>query len=261
MRFLLISAAVALAGLTLPAAAQPLEAGRFAGTISAGQDFPVSGDVHSGAVSPIANLGPLNPALAGVSAELRIQSRSFDDIYGQADTYSLEGTYGLGNNREAFLTVSRTEASQGRVQVGGAFVPALATTLPVFGTFGDYASTGVEVGVRQYFGSQALRPYVAGRIGVAKTDSINATFDIPAAAISIKNAAFYDDSTVFAVGGDVGVSYSINSSVSIGAEVGVRYTSGLSDNDSALAGLGLSRINNEGDRLSIPVTVRARFAF
>ncbi|MBL0227685.1 hypothetical protein [Thermomonas sp.] len=35
----------------------------------AGRDMSVNGDVHTGAVAPIADLGPLNPALAGVSAD------------------------------------------------------------------------------------------------------------------------------------------------------------------------------------------------
>lgn len=262
MRNTLIVVCSALMALASPALAQPLERGQFAGSVTVGADFPVGGDVHGGANAPIADLGPLNPTLAGVSAELRIQARSFDDIYGEATQYGIEGAYGLGGDRELFVGVNRTQADEAQVQVGGAFVPALSATLPVFGRFDEFNSTSVEAGLRQYFGGDsALKPYVAGRIGAAFTDEIRATFTIPAAAIALNNVAFYDDSTTFTVGADIGVSYAVTERFSIGAEAGVRYTSGLEDNDTAIGGLGLARINDEGDRLSIPVLVRARIAF
>ncbi len=261
MRNAILAALAAIAVITAPASAQPLEPGQFAGSVSAGADFAVGGDVHGGATAQVADLGPLNPSLAGVSAELRIVARDFDEIYGEAATYAVEGAYGLNGGREIFAAISRVEADQGRVQVGGAFVPALNQTLPVFGTFGEYNATRIEAGVRQYYGEAALRPYIAGRVGVTVTDEIRATFEIPAAAIAIGNAAFYDDSTVLALGADVGVSYAVNERFSIGAEVGLRYSAGLEDNDSSIGGLGLASINDEGDRFSVPVTVRARIAF
>jgi opacity protein-like surface antigen len=261
MRSIVLAAMTALAAAVAPAMAQPLEPGQFAGALSLGADFPVGGDVHGGATAPVADLGPLNPALAGVSAELRIQARSFDDIYGEAASYGLEGAYGLSGDREIFGSITRVEADESRVQVGGAFVPALSQTLPVFGTFGEYNATRIEAGVRQYFGADGFRPYVAGRVGVAVTDEIRASFAIPDANILISNVAFYDESTVLALGADAGVSYALSDRFTVGAEVGVRYSAGLEDNDSAIAGLGLSRINDEGDRWSIPVTVRARLAF
>lgn len=256
-------AGAAMAGLMVggPALAAPLESGAWRGSVTAGVERPVGGDVHGGAISPIANLGPLNPALAGVSAELRIQARSFDDIYEDATTYGVELARGIGGNREIFGAIRRIEADEGSVQVGGAFVPALATTLPVFGRFGEFKATALEAGVRQYFGEGALQPYVAGRAGVARVDAINATFTIPAAAITIPNARFYDDSTAVTLGADVGVSYAVTDRFSIAAETGLRWQSKLSDDDSSIAGLGLARINDEGDRLSVPVTVRAMVAF
>lgn len=262
MRTPIITFCTALFALTAPAAAESLDRGAFAGSVSVGADFSVSGDVHGGAVAPIANLGPLNPALAGVSAELRIEARSFDDIYGEATRYALEGAYGLGSGREVFAAVSRTEADDGRVQVGGAFVPALSATLPVLGQFEGFSSTGVEFGLRQHFAEgSALQPYIAGRVGAAFTDEIRATFTIPAAAIALNNVAFYDESTAFMIGADVGVSYAVSERVTLGAETGLRYTSSLEDNDSAIGGLGLASINDEGDRLSVPVLIRARVVF
>jgi hypothetical protein len=244
-----------------PAFAQPLEPGRWAGSVSVGADFPIDGDVHGGVDAPIADLGPLNPSLAGVSAELQIESRSFDDIYGEGLDIAVEMARGLPNDREIFAALRYAQSDGSRVQVGGAFVPALSTTLPVFGTFDDYSAIALDAGVRQYFGAGAWRPYVAGRVGVAFVDAINATFEIPDAAITLQDVSFYDESTIFTAGADVGLSYAVTDRVSISGEVGLRYASGLSDEDSDIGGLGLASINDEGDRLSVPVTVRARVAF
>jgi hypothetical protein len=224
-------------------------------------EFPSGGDVHGGVDAPVADLGGLNPALAGVSATLEVESRSFDDIYGDAVSFGLEAAYGVNDSAEFFGALRYVTADEGRVQVGGAAVPALNTTLPVFGTFSDYEAWALEAGYRQYFGSSALRPYVAGRAGVVFTDAISATFEVPDAAITIANAPFYDDSTSFTAGLDVGLSYALSDRVSVQAETGIRYVSELEGDDSAIGGLGLGSINGVGDRTYVPVTLRARFVF
>ena len=56
--------------LGLPATAMAQSGPTF--SLIGGGDISVSGDVHKGAIAPIPDLGPLNPDLAGVSAELRI---------------------------------------------------------------------------------------------------------------------------------------------------------------------------------------------
>lgn len=259
LRTILLSTVVAFAAAG--AAQAQTEPGRWTVSLEAGAEFPTGGDVHGGATAAVPDLGPLNPDLAGVSAELRIQSRSFDDIYGEGTNLGAEFAYGLNNNAEVFGSLRYMQADEGRVQVGGAFVPALNTTLPVFGTFDEYKAYALEAGYRQYFGSGALKPYVAGRLGAVFTDEINATFQIPDGGITIADAPFYEGSTSFTAGLDVGLSYAVSDRVSLQAETGIRYISSLSDDDSAIGGLGLASINGVGDRTYVPLTLRAKFAF
>lgn len=251
----------AFALFTTPAIAKPLEQGQWGGALLLGAQAQVSGDVHGGATAPIANLGALNPALAGVSATLEIQSRSYDEIYGAGAAGQLELAYGLGGGREVFGAVGYSRADEGQVQVGGARVPALNATLPVLGRFSEFSQTTVEAGLRQYFGAGALRPYIAARVGVAVTDDVSATFTIPAANIRIQNAPFYDGSTTLTVGADVGVSFAVSDRVALGAEAGLRYVGELEGNDTAIGGLGLGAINNDGSRVTVPVKLTARIAF
>ncbi|MFO0475908.1 MAG: hypothetical protein ACK52K_12230 [Alphaproteobacteria bacterium] len=267
MRYL--TALLAAACVTSPAFATPLKPGQFAGSVNVGAELPLDGDVHGGATATVASLAALNPNLPATSAQLRIESRSYDDIYGNATTYGIEGRFGLEGDREVFAELRRTEADGGSVQVGTAFVPALSATLPVNGTFDDFKSTTVEAGVRQYFGSGKVRPYVAARAGVAFTDEIRASFRVPVPNgvgtepndINLNNVPFYDDSTTVSAGLDVGASWQVAERLSVSAEVGIRYRGDLDGNDAAIGGLGLASINNDSDAISVPVSVKLSYAF
>jgi hypothetical protein len=261
------AAFLAFVGAT-PALAGP-EAGRFSGSIIGGTDVPVGGDVHGGATSAQIPLGGLNPALTGVTAELRIQDRSFTDIYDNATSFGIEGAYGLSDNSEVFGAIRRTEADKGRVQVGNAVVTAstvaavpVGTSLPVNGEFGEYSATSIEGGYRRYFNTAgALQPYVAGRAGVVRTDEIKANFTVPAAGIALNNVPFYQESTTWTVGADVGISYAISEAFSVALETGVRFTGDLDGDDAGIGPLGLASINEEGARTSIPVMIRGTLKF
>lgn len=238
------------------------EAGRWSMSVFGGVDVPLSGDVHDGATAAVPDLGPLNPALAGVDAELRIESRSHDRIYDLATTYGLEFAYAFDERREIFGQVRQTSADQGTVMVGGAFVPALDTTLPVYGTFGDYEALSAEVGYRYYFGTAgSARPFVGARLGATRTDEIRATFEIPDAGITIANAPFYESGWSPTGGLDVGVIMPVSETFSVTLASGVRYTGDLKDDDSAIGGLGLASINDTGSRVSVPVTLAGRWDF
>lgn len=238
------------------------EAGRWSMSLVGGVDVPVSGDVHEGATVLVPDLGPLNPDLAGVDAELRIGARGHDRIYDTAGTVGLELAYAPSDRSEVFGQVRRTEADDGRVMVGGAYVPALDTELPVYGSFEDYSALSAEVGYRMYFGTAgAARPFVGARLGATRVNGIRATFEIPAAAITIPDAPFYDKGWVASGGLDVGVIVPFGETFSMTLASGVRYTADLKDDDSAIGGLGLASINDTGSRVSVPVTLSARWDF
>lgn len=250
--------ALLAAALALPATALAQSGPSF--SLIGGTDVSVSGDVHKGAIAPIANLGPLNPALAGVSAELRIGARSYDEIYGKATQFGVEMAWPMASG-EVFGQLLSTRTGAGSTQVGGAFVPALNTTLPVYGRFEGYQAMSLEGGYRHYFGGGKVRPYVAGRLGGTKVDGVKATFTIPDAAIALNDVPFYDGGWLFSGGGDLGVLWSMSDKASLGLEVGARYHGNISDDDSALRGLGLGSINDTGKRTAYPVNLRLQIRF
>jgi hypothetical protein len=254
---------------SVPAQAGPLDAGQFAGSVRVGQEYSTEGDLHGGATVPVASLAALNPNLPAANAELRIGSRSYDDVYGEMLAVELEGAYGLGEGRELFFALRNTTADESEIQVGTAFVPALNAELPVFGEFGEYSALSIEAGARQYFGDGAFTPYIGARGGIIMVDEINATFTVPVPAgvgsepndIVLSNVPFYGETTTWTIGLDAGFSYNVSETFSLGAATGLRYQAELDGDDSAIGGLGLSSINEDSGRWSVPVTVNARLAF
>lgn len=77
--------AAVLGGLALPAFAGPAQ-GDVSFSLLGGVDTPLRGVLHKGATAVVPDLGPLNPDLAGVDAELRIGSRERSEIYDMAIT-------------------------------------------------------------------------------------------------------------------------------------------------------------------------------
>lgn len=254
-----VSVAVAALASTTPALAQS-EAGKVSVSISGGASFPVGGTMHDGASAPVANLGALNPALAGVPATLNIEPRSQKDVFDTAWTVGGELGYGLSDNGVALLSVRYTQAGGNLINVGGAAVGApVNATLPVFGDFGDYKSLAVELGYRQYFGGdEGLRPFATARAGATRISEIAADFTIPDAPITLANVPFSKSSWAFSGGADFGVTIPLGSSVSIEPEVGIQYTGGAGGDDAALGGLGLGAINDKGERWDVPMRVRLR---
>lgn len=243
-------------------AAQAQSASPWAFSARLGADLPIGGDVHGSADAAVASLAALDPALSGPGV-LRIRGRSWDDLYKAGVSGAVEVRLRRSANTELFGSLGYTQANGKRGQVGLVQVTNAGVATPIFGTFGDYKSYAIEVGYRQYFTLQnpALKPYYAVRGGLTYTDSIAATFDVPGTAVRLTNVPFYDETWGVTFGADAGFLYAIAPGAELGAEVGLRYTNALKDADGGLRGLGLAGINDEGDRLSIPVSLRLNASF
>ena len=255
-------ALVLAAGTALAQQTQTPRAGHLSFGVKGGIDFVVDGDVHDGVDAPVADLGGLNPDLAGVAATLQIESRDYDDVYGELWSYAAEIGWGLDSQSEIFAIVSYTDASGDQLQVGTAAVPALNAELPVLGSFDDFTAWGIEAGYRQYYpGQGGIIPYAGIRGGIQFVDSIGASFSIPDAGIALNDVAFYGSSEVITAGLEIGAVIPISAALAIGVETGVTWTDDLSDDDADIAGLGLGSINDEGGRISIPIraVLRGRF--
>lgn len=249
------------AGLASPALAQ-MTPGSWSVAVSGGGSFPVGGTMHGGANAPVSDLGALNPDLTGVPATLQIQERSQNNVYDTGWSIGGEIGYALSDSGEALLGVRYAKASGNRINVGSAAAGApVDASLPVFGDFGDYEALSIELGYRQYLGAMGgVTPFVSARAGATRISAISADFTVPDAGIALNNVAFSKASWVFSGGAALGVSVPLTDKISLEPEVGIHYADGAKGDDAALGGLGLGGINDKGQRWSVPVSLRLKFA-
>jgi hypothetical protein len=253
-----------MASAPLAAHAAGPEPGRISGSISVGADAFGAGDLHGGAAGRAPSLQALNPGLPAVPADLNIQSREYSDVYDAPLSFGAEVAYGFSENIEIFGAVTYSSADEGLVQVGSAFVPALNATLPVFGQFGENTALLLEGGARYYFAGDMFRPFVGGRIGIARLDGLSATFtipDAPAGGIRLANVPFFDDTDALTIGAEAGVAVGFGENIEGQFSVGVRQIGEYDGNDSVISTLGLASINNGSERTTIPVRASLRIAF
>lgn len=249
------------AGLASPAMAQ-MTPGSWSVSIGGGGSIAVGGTMHGGANAPVADLGALNPALAGIPATLQIQERSQNDVYDTGWSIGGEIGYALSDSGEALLGVRYLKANGNRINVGAAAAGApVNASLPVFGNFGDYEALSIELGYRQYLGNAGgFTPFVSARAGTTRISGISADFTVPDAGIALNNVPFSKASWVFSGGAALGVSVPLGEKISLEPEVGIHYADGAKGNDAALGGLGLGGINDKGQRWSVPISVRLKVA-
>jgi hypothetical protein len=236
----------ALAALTVavPAAAQSQSATqspRFSVSFDVGADVAVSGDVHGGGNGTVLAL----PTTVG--------ARSYGDIYGTPMTWSAGFGVRAADRTEIRARYFRTTGESNETQVGD------VATLPLFARFGDYTANGMDVGVRQYYGSR-VQPYAGASVGFVRTSAISATFSVPAASVVLPDVPMYDDSTAltFAISGGVLVPVARNFAIQGGVDF--RWVDDLDPID-GLGGTGLEPINDKSRRWSMPVTVGAVIRF
>ncbi|WP_439534227.1 hypothetical protein [Polymorphobacter sp.] len=261
MRNLLLTSAIAAVALSASAAQAAPEKGQWSARIMGGVDFPVAGNLHSGANAPVANLGTLNPALTGTAGTLAIEEAPNSRFYNGGIGANVELGYAVRDGGEIFGAFRYQNIGRGAGPVGEVQVPSQGANLPINASFSRLRAFTGEVGYRQYLSRGEIQPYVAGRAGVTFTNRINADFAVPGAGIALNDVPFYKNSVSGTVGGDIGVAIPIASRVDLNIESGIRWTSGLRGDDTALAGLGLAGINNAGARWDVPVRAGLNFRF
>lgn len=191
-------------------------------------------------------------------------SISFEKAYDPGVRVELGGSYALAPNTKVSLLGHYEKANSNADRDWGTIGGQQLT-----GELTDYKAWGGELGLRQYFKPtngiilKSIRPYVEGRAGVSKVDSIGAVgTQLGGAVFSAAEVPLYKDSWVGTAAGLVGVETPLTRYTTIGLETGVRYQGGLkSDNSVLTAGSTLGGLNNNTGRVSIPVTLRGRYRF
>lgn len=192
-----------------------------------------------------------------------VRNVDFDEAYDTGVRYELGGSYAVSPKTKITAMGFIDEAdSAGNLNFGT--VGGQAFT----GEMSDYRSTGLELGLRQYFNPKSapfvrsVRPYVEGRVGAAYQDAVyinNA--QLGGAAIGTGRLAFQDAGWVPSAAGLVGLETPLSRFSTIGVETGIRYTGEQDSNTTTFGPGAFQGLNEGGARVSVPLMLRGRYRF
>ena len=118
-------------------------------------------------------------------------------------------------------------------------------------TFSDYQGWGIDAGYRYFIdvGRQAV-PFVSASIGFQRVQEITVSLGGPA--LDVRDVPFYGDSWVAQWRFGTGLIGSINDRLGWQVTLDLKYSGVLSD-EAGIGTLGFERINNAGNRWTLPL--------
>lgn len=249
---------VGISGICAAADSNPWSVALYAGDADSG-----SGKFQSPRFASVANLGTVDPKLAGSSGTLSLDRLGYHEAYHNRFSGALEVGYAVNENLQAFGRFGY-DARQGRERdIGSLSSAALPSPQRVIAHFGNSDSRGLEVGARYlWLASEQWRPYVAVSIGATHTDDMNASLNVTNTAINLKQVRFADAGSTFSQSFETGVEY--NPVRQLGVRFSVRANhvgTPPSARDPQLAALGFNAGDDAGNRVDYPISLAGVYRF
>jgi hypothetical protein len=238
----LLIAAIASSGTTVAAqSAAPLEQGRGLAWGSLGFQADLGGAVNR------SGIGIVN----GQRAE--IDTNTWAERYDAALIFRFGGAYNLTSTSQLFAAITWEQSESDTTDVG------LIGGQPLQAKFSDYQGTGFDAGYRYFFSVESkLQPFVAGSIGFQRLQDI--TISLSSAPFTVADVPFYDDSWVAGWRVGTGFLMDINDRLGWQVTVDLRYAGVMSD-QSGIGTVGFERINDVGNRWTLPILAGAYVKF
>jgi hypothetical protein len=212
--------------------------------VAIGWDNGLTGNVNASAIGSIQN------------QVVVITSNSYNDVYGAGLHLRFGGGYMFREDTEARVAFSFQSLDADFVTPMGDI--GLSN---LYAQYDDYQVFGVDFGVRRYGQlSPRLRAYGEAMIGFAFVDQIDVTLVAPGANLVTQATGFYDSSTAFALGVNIGLLAQTTERIGFFGQFGFRRVGGLSDVE-GLIGTGLDEINDKSARWTLPFIGGIRYQF
>jgi hypothetical protein len=234
VRLSLLIAALTLMSTT--ASAQPTEP-LVPGRALAWGSLGFQGDL-GGAVSS-SGIGVVN----GQRAE--IDTNTWGERYDAAIIFRIGGAYNVTTRSQVFGALTWDQSEADTTEVG------LIGGQPLLGKFSDNQGWGIDFGYR-YFLPTAMkaRPFVGTSLGFEHKDDITLSLNGPN--FTANDIPFYDGSWVTGWRIGTGILVDINDRLGWQFTIDLRYSGILSD-ESGIGTVGFERINDVGNRWTLPI--------
>jgi hypothetical protein len=209
-----------------------------------GWDNGITGNINSSGIGSINN------------QVVVITRNSYNDVYGAGLHLRFGGGYLFKPDTEARVTFTFQSLDADYVVPMGDYGAS-----NLYGQYSDYQTFGIDFGLRRYADIRPkVRAYGEGTIGLGFVDKTDVTLVAPGANLVGQATDFYDQTTAFTFGVNVGLLVQSNERMGFFGQLGVRRTSGLAEVDD-LVGTGLDTINDKSQRWTLPFIGGVQFRF
>jgi hypothetical protein len=193
--------------------------------------------------------GTLNSSGVGVVNGMRaeLDSNTWGERYNAAFIFRFGGGYNLNGHSQIFGSFNLEQAKADTAVAG------LIGGQPLSVSFRDYKGWGLEGGYRYFFNTPYVaRPFATASLGFQRINNIGVDFTSAPVNFQALNVPFYDESFVVSwrLGG--GVEWDIKPRFGIVATAEIKYSGKLSD-ESGIGTLGFERVNDTGNRMTLPI--------
>jgi hypothetical protein len=245
VRKLMVVTLFVLLGTTSMARAQSNAPDRpWTAEFAIGWDNGITGNINSSGIGSINN------------QVVVITRNSYNDVYGAGLHLRFGGGYLFKPNTEARVTFTFQSLDADYVVPMGDYGAS-----NLYGQYTDYQTFGIDFGLRRYGDiSPKVRAYGEGTIGLGFVDKTDVTLVAPGANLVGQATDFYDQTTAFTFGVNVGMLVQTNDRMGFFGQLGIRRTSGLAEVDD-LVGTGLDTINDKSQRWTLPFIGGVQFRF
>jgi hypothetical protein len=221
---------------------------RFTVAFLWGADNQFSGNMVQGATGQTTTGVPIN-----------LTDTSYDDVYGRMSLLKIGAAYRLSPRTEAVMNFVWSESASDTVSIG----TAGAANAPLNVDFEDYSYWGFEGGQRFFFSRVRFTPFAGYLVGLNRYGDIRGAFvDVPSnvtPGLAAQDGKFFEKSWALSLGPTGGLLVGLGP-LELMLETQLRFTGGLSDVD-WLVEEGLSEINEDSSRWSLPLQLGARIRF
>ena len=202
---------------------------------SIGFQADIGGSVNSSGIGNI----------LGLPAE--INANTWGERYDTSLLIRVGGAYNYSNISQVTFAVYWEQGESDEAPVG------LLGGQQLNAKFSDQQGWGMDVGYRRFFPTtKSFKPFAGVAIGLQRSQDITATLEAPTQRFQFVDVPFYDDSWVIAwrLGG--GFMWDIKPTFGVQVTLDLKYAGVLSD-QAGLGQLFLERVNDTGNRWTLPV--------
>jgi hypothetical protein len=231
----------AIGSVAFAQSAGPLTEGQALAWGSLGFQGDLGGSVNSSGVGVV----------SGRRAE--INTNSWAERYDAALIFRVGGAYNLTTRSQLFGAFTWEQSEADSTVVG------LIGDQELTAQFSDYQGWGFDAGYRYFFGSEfKAKPFIGGSFGFQRLQNI--TLDLSSTIFSASEVPFYDDSWVMGWRIGTGFLWDINDRVGWQVTIDLKYSGELSD-EAGIGTIGFERINDAGNRWTVPIMAGAYVRF